>query len=175
MSRVPFTKLKLTKIDAIKTVTIGENEIEVKQYLPVNDKLDIITHVIEQSVADGNNFANPVRVDVFTSLEIVFAYTNITFTDKQKESPEKLYDLLDESGVLNQIIAAIPTVEYNALIDWIAETIDNFYKQRNSAYGIMESITRDYKDLEFDAEKIKNDIGDEKNITLLKNVMDKLG
>ena len=81
MAKIAFTKLGLTKAaeSATKTVEINGQPIEVKQYLPINEKLVLIGNVLNQS-ADENNFANPIKLDVFTSLEVVFAYTNISFT-----------------------------------------------------------------------------------------------
>ena len=72
----------------IKTVIINEQEIEIKQYLPVNEKLRLIGDVIAQA-ADENNFSNPIKLEVFTKLEIVFTYTNLSFTEKQKETYNK--------------------------------------------------------------------------------------
>ena len=77
MSRVPFTKLGLKKKEEIKNITINDQVIEVKQYLPISDKINIITNVIENS-ADDNNFANPVKVEVYANLENMYAYTNIS-------------------------------------------------------------------------------------------------
>ena len=71
--------------------------IEVKQYLPINDKLRLIGDVINLS-ADENNFSNPVKIDMFTVIEIIEYYTNINFTEKQREDYAKLYDLIFGSG-----------------------------------------------------------------------------
>ena len=98
-----FAKMGLKMDTDVKVITIGEQEIEIKQYLPVNDKLALIGNVIS-SAADDNNFANPIKLEVFTALEIVFAYTNISFTDKQKEDPVKLYDIMESNGIFNTII-----------------------------------------------------------------------
>ena len=143
MAKVSFTKLGLKKKEEIKNITINDQVIEVKQYLPISDKINIITNVIENS-ADDNNFANPVKVEVFANLEIMYAYTNISFTDKQKENPTKLYDLLEENGIIAEVIAAIPENEYALLLGWIDETIEAFYTYRNSVMGIMEQISEDY-------------------------------
>ena len=174
MSRVPFTKLGLKKIEDTKTISICDQDVEVKQYLPINDKINIITNVIENS-ADDNNFANPVKVEVFANLEIMYAYTNISFTDKQKEDPTKLYDLLEENGVIAEVIAAIPENEYALLLGWIDETIEAFYTYRNSVMGIMEQISADYSNLSLDATEIQQKLADPQNLELLKNVMTKLG
>ena len=154
MAKVSFTKLGLKKKEEIKNITVNDQVIEVKQYLPISDKINIITNVIENS-ADDNNFANPVKVEVFANLEIMYAYTNISFTDKQKENPTKLYDLLEENGIIAEVIAAIPENEYALLLGWIDETIEAFYTYRNSVLGILESISQDYSALNLDATEIQ--------------------
>ena len=174
MAKVPFTKLGLKKIEDTKNITICDQVIEVKQYLPISDKINIITNVIENS-ADDNNFANPVKVEVFANLEIIYAYTNISFTDKQKGDPTKLYDLLEENGIIAEVIAAIPENEYALLLGWIDETIEAFYTYRNSVMGIMEQISADYSNLSLDATEIQQKLADPQNLELLKNVMTKLG
>ena len=174
MAKIPFSKLKLTKKDDVNTIIINDNNVEVKQYLPVADKLNIITNVLQLS-ADDNNFANPVKVEVFLNLEIMYAYTNLTFTEKQKEDPTKLYDLLEQNGVIVAVAQAIPETEYNLLLDWTQETIDSFYKYRNSVMGILDQVSADYKDLDFDATEIQKKIADPQNLELLKGVMTKLG
>ena len=174
MAKVSFTKLGLKKKEEIKNITINDQVIEVKQYLPISDKINIITNVIENS-ADDNNFANPVKVEVFANLEIMYAYTNISFTDKQKGDPTKLYDLLEENGIIAEVIAAIPENEYALLLGWIDETIEAFYTYRNSVMGIMEQISADYSNLSLDATEIQQKLADPQNLELLKSVMTKLG
>lgn len=174
MAKVSFTKLGLKKKEEIKNITINDQVIEVKQYLPISDKINIITSVIENS-ADDNNFANPVKVEVFANLEIMYAYTNISFTDKQKGDPTKLYDLLEENGIIAEVIAAIPENEYALLLGWIDETIEAFYTYRNSVMGIMEQISADYSNLSLDATAIQQKLADPQNLELLKDIMTKLG
>lgn len=174
MAKVTFSKLKLAKKTEVQTIQINGVDIEVKQYLPVEEKLEIIERVLRYS-ADDNNFANPVKLEVFLDLEIMYNYTNISFTDAQKKDPDKLYDLLEENGVIVEVISAIPEKEYNYLIDSAMEIIENFYKYRNSALGIMEQITADYRDLDLDATELQKKIGNRENVEFLQEVMNKLG
>ena len=44
MVKVTFNKLNLTKNTEIKNIDINENIIEVKQYLPVEEKLELISY-----------------------------------------------------------------------------------------------------------------------------------
>jgi hypothetical protein len=173
MSKVSFTKLGLKKNEEIKTIKFNDIEIEVKQYLPTNDKLALISNVINNS--HSTNYANPVLIEVMGSLEIIYAYTNINFTDKQKEDPMKLYDLLNSSGLIDAIVSAIPQVEYETVIDGISDTIEAVYAYENSAMGILNTISKDYSNLELDATKISEKLSDEKNLGLLKEVVTKLG
>lgn len=174
MSKLPFSKLKLTKKEDIKTITINEQEIKVKQYLPVADKLELIANTLNNA-ADDNNFSNPVKLDVFGTLEIIYAYTNLSFTEKQKEDPAKLFDLLETNGVIDAIIKEIPEIEYKNLIAAIEETSDAFYKYHNSVLGILEQVSADYSALDFDATNIQKKLADGENVEFLKDVMTKLG
>lgn len=174
MAKVSLTKLGLKVNQDIKTIEFNEQTIEVKQYLPVNDKLELISNVIN-SAHDENNFANPVKVSVFTTLEIVYAYTNINFTEKQKEDPTKLYDMLISSGLICEIINAIPEAEYHEILCGVSDSIDAIYTYRNSIMGVFEAITTDYSDMNLDATNIYNKLADPENMDLIKQVLTKLG
>lgn len=174
MAKVPFTKLALKKQEEVKTITINNNIIEVKQYLPINEKLKLIGNVINQA-ADDNNFSNPVKLEVFTSLEIVFAYTNLSFTDKQKEDLIKLYDLFESNDIFNQIIEMIPKAEYDAILDGVERCSNAIYTYRNSIMGILDTIGQDYSNLDLDATAIQQKIADPNNLALLKGIMNQMG
>ena len=174
MAKVAFTKLGLKVNTDIKTIDFNEQNIEVKQYLPVSDKLDLIAKVINLS-ADDNNFANPIKVEVHSTIAIIEAYTNITFTEKQKENITKLYDMISSSGMFNVITESIPAEELNNLFVGIEETVEAVYKYRNSLMGIFETITADYSNLNLEATEIQKKLGDPENMALLRNVLTKLG
>lgn len=169
-----FAKMKLARNNEVKTITFANQEIEVKQYLPVEDKLQLIANVLNYS-ADENNFANPVKVDLFGTLEILYMYTNISFTDKQKENPADLFDICLSSGLVKAVIDVIPADEYADLISWIDGCIEGFYGYRQSAVGIIDTISTDYKNLDFDASDIQSKLADPKNLALLKDILTKLG
>lgn len=174
MAKVSFTKLKLSKQEKVEIVKINDVDVEVKQYLPINDKLGIIENVLKNS-ADDNNFANPIKLEVFLYLEIIYNYTNINFTEAQKKDPVKLYDLLEENHVFTDVIAAIPEDEFNYLVDSTDETVKAFYDYQNSVMGILERVSADYKDLDLDASAIQKKLADGENVEFLKEVLEKLG
>ena len=174
MAKVTFTKLALKKKEEVKNIKINDIDIEIKQYLSVNDKLDLIARVIS-GAHDQNNFPNPIKIEVIGAMEIIMAYTNITFTDKQKEDIAKLYDILDSNGIINQIVSAIPEDEYHFLIDGINDTIDAVYTYQNSVLGILDTVSQDYSNLNLDATEIQNKLADKENLSLVRDILTKLG
>lgn len=174
MAKVSLTKLDLKVNKEVNIVEFNGQDIEVKQYLPVNDKLELIGNVIN-AAHDENNFSNPVKVSVFTTLEIMYAYTNINFTDKQKEDPTKLYDMLISSGLVAAIVNAIPEAEYHEVLCGISDSIDAVYTYRNSIMGILDNVTADYSALDLDASAIQQKLADPENMSLLKQILTKLG
>lgn len=115
MAKIPFGKLNLVKNIETNSFTWGENTIEVKKYLPMEEKLQLITRVIQQSI-DENNFYNPCRIDLYRTIEIVLTYTNISITEKQKEDLFKLYDLFISSGFASQVMNHIEAVELDYIL-----------------------------------------------------------
>ena len=173
MTKVAFTKLSLSKNTSVKEVEWKDQKIEVKQYLPVEDKLDLISRIVNYS-ADDHVFYNPCKVEIFELIEIILAYTNLNLTDKQQEDILKLYDLFVSSGFADVIKDAIPEEEINYLDDGIWATIKEIYRYRDSFMGIMEQTQSSYKDLDQEVTDIESKISNPENLTLLKDVVTKL-
>lgn len=174
MAKIAFTKLSLKLDKEVKTITWGDQEIEIKQYLPVNDKLEMISRIINMS-ADDMKFYNVGKIEIFTALELIYTYTNINFTDKQKEDTCKLYDLLISSGLYAAVVAEIPKVEREWIEDVTMDTVASIYQYQNSIMGILENVTTDYSELQFDATDIHQKLADPDNLALLKGIMTRLG
>lgn len=175
MAKVTFTKLGLKKDDSIKELAWGEQKIEIKQFLPTGDKLDLISRVVNLST-DENAFYNPCKVEIFEVIEILLTYTNINVTDKQLEDVLKLYDLFISSGFKNKIYELIPESEINYIETSIQATIKEIYRYRDSVLGIMQSVAEDFKNTDLDARKIINTLQENpEGIELLKDVVTKVG
>lgn len=174
MAKVGFTKLGLKPNSEIQYIEFNEQTIEVKQYLPIELKLELITNVLEFS-HDENNYSNPIKVQVYTLLEIIEKYTNINFTEKQKENPTKLYDLIVGSELEKIIISAIPEQEYFRVINGIETTINAIYTYRNSLLGILDTVVKDYNNLDLDATALQEKMVNPEELALLKGIMSKLG
>lgn len=174
MAKVNFTKLGLTKNVSVYTIDWNGQKIEIKNYLPIEEKLNLVSTIINESI-DENGYYNPGRVYFHTILQMIYFYTNINFTDKQKEDQKKLYDLMVSSGFSAKIFAEINPCEYQQIKEWVAATIHNIYEYKNSAAGILDIISTDYKDTELDVEKLTTNIANPETIGFLKDVLTKMG
>lgn len=174
MAKVSFNKLGLKVNSQVETVDFNGETIEVKQYLPIQQKLKMIGDILNAAHEVENNYSNPVKVEVLTTLEIIFNYTNINFTDKQKEDSPKLYDLLYSSGLVNQITQKIPASEIAFVASGVKETSNAIYGYKNSVLGILNAVSQEYKDLDLDIESLTQKISEPDNLSFVKDVLTKL-
>lgn len=176
MAKVSFSKLGLIKNNNINIIEFNGQKIEIKQYLSINDKANLASNVLNYTIGNGTTrFINPLQVEVYTLLQMVEKYTNINFTDKQREDPAKLYDLIVSSGLWNLIFEKIDQTEYNAMINYINKSVKAFYDYYNSVYGIIDNINKQYETMNLDATEIQKKLDNPENLTLLKEVLEKLG
>lgn len=175
MAKIAFGKLDLKKNQEVVEFQVDDDVVvEVKQYLPVNDKLELVSSVVNTAVENGN-IVNYGQLDVLFAINIVKAYTNINFTEKQLEDVAKLYDLLVSSGFYETVKNTIPTSETDYIYGLIYRTANDIITYRNSAVGIMEALSQDYKNLEFDAEALQKKINDPESLAFLREVLTKMG
>ena len=176
MAKVSFSKLGLTKNNNIKTIEYNGQMIEIKQYLSINDKAIVASNVLNNVIGNGETrFINPLQVEVYTLILIVDAYTNISFTVKQKEDPAKLYDLIISSGLWNLIFNEIDKEDYGHLLVYIDKSVKAFYDYYNSIYGFLDNINKQYESMNLDATEIQQKLADPENMAFLKEVLNKLG
>lgn len=167
--RIPLAELDLNTVED-RVISYKDKEIVIKQYLSMNDKISLIEEVVEK--AGEANFANPLKLDVFFNLALIENYTNIGI---DADKPLETYDLLEQNGIFTFVIQNLPSSEYNGLLTFLDQTIKGFYDYKNSVLGIMETISADYSNLKLDSEEIRENLGNKDNLTLLKDVVTKLG
>lgn len=176
MAKIAFSKLNLKpKYDEAVPVQIGEVTVTVKKYLPAQEKLRLIGRVVTWAHEEDYYFANPVKADIITAIEVLLAYTDIVFTDKQKEDIPKLFDTCMTNGLFDIIFSAIPDKELKIIDEGIAKTIEAIYKYQNSVMGILEQVKTDYDATSFDIDNLAKQLGNKENIEFVKELMDKMG
>ena len=175
MAKLAFTKLGLKKNEEVFNIVFNNQNIEVKKYLSIQDKLDIIGNAINlEKEYNNNSFLNIPLLIMLIDLEIVYAYTNLSFTEKQKEDITKLYDLMESNGFINLLKENIQE-EYSYILNHTIECAKLSYDYNNSAYGLLDSLQNNYDNLNLDANSIQQKLADPENMDLLRQVLAKLG
>lgn len=141
MGKVSYANMKLKVKNNVKTFKFQDNDIEVIQYLSSEDKYSLINITLQKSLEDG--FYNPLKLDVYFHLHLVYMYTDISFTEKQKEDEFKIFDTLKNNNFIDLMLANIPEDEYNYLLKIMEETIEKNEKCKNTVAGIMSKLIDD--------------------------------
>lgn len=175
MAKITFTKLGLKVSDEIKTLNYEGSQIEVKQYLPQNEKIDFITFVLENSIDEKTNTFSPIRITTYFNIAIIKWYTNITFTDKQLEDVLKTYDKLESSGFLFKVKQLIPQDEYSYMDDIVYDTIHDYETFANSFVGMISTINSDAKNLGNQVDEILSKIRNKEGLEELAAIKDIVG
>ena len=80
---------------------------------------------------------------MYFNLNIIYLYTNINFTDKQKEDEAELYDKLQCSGLINEVISHMKNGEYEILLDYLNTNKENMINHNQSIGGFLETLIND--------------------------------
>ena len=127
--------------------------INVKEYLPVNEKREVIDLVIAHcsEYDEGNVLLNGVELYIMFNIKFVEAYTDIEFTSSYYDD----YDALTANGLLDMIInAALP--EYNRMTEMLI-----LQKEYVLAQNSLEAqVGRFLGDLSYQFGKFVDNIGD---------------
>lgn len=176
MAKVTFSKLGLKINQEVNILEWNGQNIEIKQYLPISDKFDFITQVLMHCQdTDNNNFMSISKMVMYFSIYTIIYYTNINVTDKLKEEPTKLYDLVVSTGLMTQIRENIDEAELLTLFNWCKETCEHLYQYRNSVYAILDALGTDYENLNLNIEEIQKNVKDPEALEVLKDTLTKLG
>ena len=125
--KVSYANMKLKVNTEVKTFDFGGQKVEVLQYLPAQDKYDLLMVTLQKSLENGAY--NEFKLNLYFELNLVYMYTNISFTEKQREDEFKLYDTLKSNGFYEPFFQAINEDEYNELFAQL-----NAIKEASSAY-----------------------------------------
>lgn len=175
MAKIAFSKLnKIKSLPAVE-ISIDDQKVLVEQYLPLEEKVNLITSVIEQSGNGEEGFFNIVKLDAYYIIEMIKAYTNISFTEKQLEDTTKLYDAIRLNDVWAVVEDAIPEVERKYVWDNILNLAREVTEYNHSALGVLTAISDERNNLNFDIEEIMKNLNDPEALTLLKGMVKKDG
>lgn len=134
-----FSELNCNINEDVNIINFNGIDIEVKQYLPATEKEDIINAVMQN--ADSGTVVDTYLEDILFNVYLVFEYTNIEFTDEEKQDIYTTFDKLECSGLLQAVVDAIPKDEYKCLFDNIDRIHKEYLGYRDSARAAFEQMS----------------------------------
>ena len=81
---IKFSDLKYQNDNNFKEVEYGENKIQILNYLPMESKYNIIMIALQNSLEEG--YYNPLKLYMYFHLYLVYYYTDIEFSNEDKNN-----------------------------------------------------------------------------------------
>jgi len=140
MNIISFKSVDIEKISLPeqKVIDVFGYEIRVKQYLKSSDKRDLIMISIQESIVD--KIINPYYLDVNFYVNLIKLYTDNVFIEEDEEDVFELYDKLKITGMLNDIVNAIPDEEFDLLFEMLGLTVEKYESYTLSIAGVVNSL-----------------------------------
>lgn len=138
---ISYANMKLKPVTTTHKFEWNGNEIEVLDYLPIEDKYDLIMITLQKSLEDG--YYNPIKIDEFFHLHLIYMYTNINFTEKQKEDEHKLYDSLKSNGLIDAFIEQMNEFDYSELFNMLDETKREITDYHRTMVSLVQNLITD--------------------------------
>lgn len=158
-----FKDMNLQVNIATHIVKHGDIELEVKEVIPMADKIDLIQFVVDNTVDMLTGTFSPIRLEVWYTLAICKWYAGIEFSDEDLQNVTVTYDELDFSGLANEIMAVIDPSEREYLEQAVNDTVQDIGRYNTSAAGIIHSMSNNASGLDEQItellEKVKNGEG----------------
>lgn len=157
--------IKATEEPNYREIEIGfgkeKETIRVLQYLPIDGKANLVQYVVNAAVDNNTGCFSPIRVNVYYAIGLLRSYCGIHFDELQDVA--QAYDLLENTGILNKVMMAIPEDERTYMETLINDTIKDISRYNNSFAGMISAMSGDAADLgtaiEDILEKIRNKDG----------------
>lgn len=124
-----------------KTVKINDKEVQVKQYLPISDKMDLVQVTLQK--ADNGRYFDQLALDMFFELNLVYLYTDIEVTQQERDDEFALYDKWTNDGTIKAVISEIPDHEYVMVSEAVDSGVTDLMKYRGTAAAVINSFIND--------------------------------
>ena len=164
--KVSYANMKLKINTDVNTFDFCGQKIEVLKYLPAQDKYDLLMITLQKSLENG--IYNDFKLNFYFELNLVYMYTNISFTEKQREDEFKIYNNLKSNGFFELFYQALDENEYNELFTQLNTIRKEKTKENRSVTSIINKFINDLPSNAEAAAKIVENFNPEQ----FKNVME---
>lgn len=160
MATINYSDLELKKNTEVDSFDWNGKTIEIKKFLSVSDEYDIVMITLQKAFENG--IYNPIKIDMYFHLNLIYIFTNIIFTEEQKQDEEKLFDEITSSGFLNKFLESFNKDIYKELSNYIDTVAGVTMRYNTSAAGIAQKLIDDLPEHAAAAAKIVEEFDPEK-------------
>ena len=140
-TNINFKDLNINKVVNTNSFMWNDKEIEVVDYISADDKYDIVMITLQNSEEEG--IYNPIKLDIYYHLYLVYTYTNIIFSDEDRADELALYDALLSSGFMEEFLKHINIRDYAEMQDEIEKIAEMKMKYNVSTASIIKKFVDD--------------------------------
>lgn len=134
-----FSELELKINDKVRTLKFKNKDIKVKQYLPIQDKLNLVQIALQQSLDEG--IYNDGLLTAYFHTYVVMFYTDLEFTEEEKQDVLTLFNLMDSENLIGSVIELIPQSEFGDLLEMLNnQQKNNMIFKQSAAYIIGQFV-----------------------------------
>ena len=134
-----FNELELKINDKVRTLKFKNKDIKVKQYLPIQDKLNLVQIALQQSLDEG--IYNDGLLTAYFHTYVVMFYTDLEFTEEEKQDVLTLFNLMDSENLIGSVIELIPQSEFGDLLEMLNnQQKNNMIFKQSAAYVIGQFV-----------------------------------
>ena len=138
---ISYANMKLKPVSTTHDFVFNGQTIKILDYLPIEDKYDLIMITLQKSLENG--YYNPLKMDMYFHLNLIYLYTDINFTDKQREDENKIYDSIKSNGLLDSFLESFNENEYNELFAILEDTKEEIMRYKYSTSALLQSVITD--------------------------------
>lgn len=109
-----LNELIITKQPSQEKIVVYNNEIMVKKSISIAAVEELINNALDFALVE--NIYNDVRIDAAFHFYLVKYFTDI---DMENSNVYEGYDMLRDSGILDQVMAIIPKDTYDAMFNYL--------------------------------------------------------
>ena len=173
---VMFNDLYLEENKEVQIFTYKGKTIEVKQYLPIEKKAELISYILNHAIDMRTNTFSPLRVSVYFMVGVVEWYSNITFEDTQlHENAPATYDLMKSDDFFNHFLAYMDEDEFDYLNKTMKKVLSDYETYANSFVGMLSTMNSDAFNMNKEIEEIMNKIKNKEGLEELAAIKDIVG
>jgi len=82
---------------------------------------------------------NEIKLEMYFNLFVIYMYTDLVFTDEEKENPAELYDVLQSNNIIDKVIGAIG-YDYEILVEFLETMRKTKEANERSAAGVLKML-----------------------------------